>query len=179
MRKTKFPAVVSTAVVCYIFWLLVTGALAGIIRGEPSVEVLVAGAIVSIGVALFAARFFIHEKAFHLCNPLRLIKLIIYIPVFFWELLKANIDVAIRAFRKKPERSGIVKIPVDLKSDYAQAMLANSITLTPGTITMDIVEENGQTYYYVHWIDVAQQDSKKAGDAIKGTLEKWVRRIWE
>ncbi len=179
MRKTKFPAVVSTAIVCYIFWLLVSGALAGIIRGEPSVEVLVAGGIVSIGVALFAARFFIHEKAFHLCNPLRLLKLIIYIPVFFWELLKANIDVAIRAFRKKPEHSGIVKVPVDLKSDYAQAMLANSITLTPGTITMDIVEEDGQTYYYVHWIDVKETDGKKAGDAIKGTLEKWVRRIWE
>jgi len=179
LRKTKFPAVVTTAIVCYIFWLLVTGELAGLIRGEPSVEVLVAGGIVSIGVALFAARFFIHEKAFHFFNPLRLFMLIIYIPVFLWELIKANVDVAIRAFRKLPEKSGIVKVPVDLKSEYAQSMLANSITLTPGTITMDIAEEDGQTYYYVHWIEVSETDGRKAGDAIKGTLEKCVRRIWE
>ena len=179
MRKTTFPAFIATAVICYIFWLLISGGLAGIIRGEPSVEVLIAGAIVSLGVALFASRFFIHSKAFHLANPVRLIKLIIYIPVFLWELLKANIDVALRAFKKLPENSGIVKVPVDLKSEYAQSMLANSITLTPGTITMDVVEEKGQTYYYVHWIDVQDTDGKKAGDAIKGTLEKWVRRIWE
>ena len=179
MSKTRFSAVVSTTIVCYIFWILVTGQLAGIIKGEPSVEVLIAGGVVSIGVALFSSRFFIHGKAFYLFNPKRLVMLIIYIPVFFWELVKANVDVALRAFKKLPEKSGIVKIPVNLKSEYAQAMLANSITLTPGTITMDIVEENGQTYYYVHWINVSETDGAKAAEAIKGTLEKWVRRIWE
>ena len=59
------------------------------------------------------------------------------------------------------------------------AMLANSITLTPGTITMDIAEEDGQTYYYIHWIDVAAPSGKEAGDAIKGTLEKGVGRIFK
>ena len=44
---------------------------------------------------------------------------------------------------------------------------------------MDIVEEEGQTYYYIHWIDVATEDGREAGDAIKGTMEKWIRRIWE
>ena len=79
----------------------------------------------------------------------------------------------------KKVNPGIVKVPVDLKSDYAQAALANSITLTPGTITMDIAEEDGQTYYYIHWIDVQKPSGKEAGDAIKGTLEKWLRRVWE
>ena len=37
-------------------------------------------------------------------------------------------------------------------------MLANSITLTPGTITMDIDEREGQTWYYIHWIDVQETD---------------------
>ena len=66
-----------------------------------------------------------------------------------------------------------------LKEEYAQSMLANSITLTPGTIPMATAEEDGQLNYYIHWIDVATQDNQEAGDAIKGTLEKWVRRIWE
>ena len=74
---------------------------------------------------------------------------------------------------------GIVKVPVDLKHDYAEAMLANSITLTPGTITLDIAEQDGQTYYYIHWIDVAEQDRVKAGEIIKGRMEKWIRRIWQ
>ena len=96
-----------------------------------------------------------------------------------WELTKANIDVALRAFGFKKNNPGIVKIKTDLKNEYAQAMLANSITLTPGTITMDIAEENGNTYYYIHWIDVATQDIDEASDEIKGTMEKWIRRIWE
>ena len=179
MKKAKFPAVLSTSLICFIFWLLISGELARIISGEPSVEVLIAGVVVSIGVGFFTARFFIHEGAFHLWNPKRLGCLIVYVPVFLWELLKANVDVALRAFKKLPEKSGIVKVPVNLKNEYAQAMLANSITLTPGTITMDMAEENGQLYYYIHWINVSEEDGEKAGEAIKGTLEKWVRRIWE
>ena len=179
MRKISFPAVISTAILCYVFWILITGQLAAIIKGAPAVEVLIAGAVVSIGVGIFAGRFLIHKRAFYLLHPKRFICLIIYVFVFLWELIKANVDMAVRALGKRPENSGIVKVPVGLTSDYAQSMLANSITLTPGTITMDIVEENGQTYYYVHWISVSDEDGQKAGDAIKGTMEKWIRRIWE
>lgn len=179
MKKAKFPAIVATAALCFIFWLLISGELAALINGEPRIEILIAGVVVSIGVGLFTARFFIHDGAFRLLHPRRLLCLIVYIPVFLWELLKANVDVAVRAFKKLPEKSGIVKVPVSLKNEYAQAMLANSITLTPGTITMDIAEEGGQLYYYIHWINVSEEDGEKAGEAIKGTLEKWVRRIWE
>ncbi|MGI5976898.1 MAG: Na+/H+ antiporter subunit E [Candidatus Limivicinus sp.] len=172
MQKTRFPAVVSTFIVCYIFWIL--------INWNFSVQELTAGAVVSLAVALFSARFFIHEKAFWLFNPAKFFSLVAYIPVFLVELVKANVDVAKRCFGGcKNINPGIVKIPVDLKSEYGKVMLANSITLTPGTITMDIAEEEGQTYYYVHWIDVKAPGGKEAGDAIKGTLEKWVGRIFK
>lgn len=180
MKKTKFSAFLSTAVVCYIFWLLITGQIISIFTGDCSAQVLIAGALVSILAALFSARFFIHSKAFWLYNPLRFFVWVFYcLIIFMWELTKANIDVALRAFGFKKNNPGIVKIKTDLKSEYAQAMLANSITLTPGTITMDIAEENGNTYYYIHWIDVATQNIDEASDAIKGTMEKWIRRIWE
>ncbi|MBQ1906557.1 MAG: Na+/H+ antiporter subunit E [Firmicutes bacterium] len=181
MKKASFPAIVSTAIVCFIFWLLITGQVASLLRGEPSVQVLIAGAIVSAAAALFSARFFIHESPFYLCNPVRFLKLIAYcFGAFVVELTKANVDVARRALSPSlPVKPGIVKVPVGLKSEYAQAMLADSITLTPGTITVDTVEEDGKDYYYIHWIDVASEDPEEAGEAIKGTLEKWVRRIWE
>ena len=71
------------------------------------------------------------------------------------------------------------KIPTAMKSDYGIAAVSNSITLTPGTITMEVAEKDDQNYLYVHWIDVAETDPEKAGEAIKGTLEKGLRRVWE
>lgn len=173
MKKATFPAYFSTFILCAVFWLLLTGSFAK--------EELIAGAAVSLVAALFSARFLVHENAFWLFNPVKFFALLIYaIIIFPWELLKANLDVAFRALGAGPRvNPGIVKVPVGLTSDYGKAMLADSITLTPGTITMEITEEAGQTYYYIHWIDVKETDGVKAGDAIKGTLEKWVGRIWK
>ena len=173
-------AVLSTALLCFLFWLLITGQVVSLFKGQASAQVLIAGAIVSIVTALFSARFFVHKKAFYLLNPVKLLSFLFYcLVIFVWELTKANIDMAKRALSPKLNiNPGIVKIPVELKSEYAQAMLANSITLTPGTITMDMVEEKGKLYYYIHWIDVAETEAAKAGEAIKGTLEKWIGRIW-
>ena len=156
MPKTKFPAVLSTFLLCFCFWLLLTWSF--------ETQELAAGAVVSLAAALLSARFFIHEKAFWLFNPAKFGALFAYVFVFL-----GCTDV----------NPGIVKVPVDLKGDYARAMLANSITLTPGTITMDIAEQDGKTYYYIHWIDVAETDREKAGEIIKGRMEKWVRRIWQ
>ena len=180
MKKATMSAVLSTALLCFLFWLLITGQVVSLFKGQASAQVLIAGAIVSIVTALFSARFFVHKKAFYLLNPVKLLSFVFYcLVIFVWELTKANIDMAKRALSPKLNiNPGIVKIPVELKSEYAQAMLANSITLTPGTITMDMVEEKGKLYYYIHWIDVAETEAAKAGDAIKGTLEKWIRGIW-
>ena len=181
MRKATFTDKLSTAIVLYVFWLLITGQLVSLCKGDPNAQVLIIGGVVAIAVALFSARFFIHESSFYLYNPVKALTVVAYAcGAFLVELAKANIDVAKRALSPSlPVNPGIVKVPVDLKSEYGQSMLANSITLTPGTITMDIAEEEGQTYYYIHWIDVAETDPVAAGNAIKGTLEKWVGRIWK
>ena len=173
MQKTTLPAVVSTFVESFAFWGLLTWSL--------TPQELIAGAVISLAVALFAARFFIHEKAFWLCNPAKFFSGLFYwVCIFPVELVKANVDMAKRCFGGcKNINPGIVKVPVDLKSDYGQAALANSITLTPGTITMETTEEDGQNYFYIHWIDVTAPSGKEAGDAIKGTLEKGLRRVWE
>ena len=173
MQKTRFPAVISTFIVCFAFWLLLTWSI--------EIQELAAGAVVSLAVALFSARFFVHEKSFWLFNPVKFVNLLVYVLFIFpVELVKANWDVAKRCFGGcKNVNPGIVKVPVELESDYAQAMLANSITLTPGTITMDITEEEGKTFYYIHWIDVAETEPEKAGEAIKGKLEKGVRRVFK
>ena len=173
MQKTKFPAVVATFVVSFAFWVLLTWSF--------TAQELIVGAVVSLAVALFSARFFIHEKAFWLCNPAKFFNGLFYwVCIFPVELVKANVDMAKRCFGGcKKINPGIVKVPVGLKSEYGQAALANSITLTPGTITMETTEEDGQNYFYIHWIDVTAPSGEEAGNAIKGTLEKGLRRVWE
>ena len=173
MRKTKAPAVIATFVVCFIFWLLLTWSV------KP--QELIAGAVVSLAAALFSARFFIHEKAFWFANPAKLFTGLFYwVCVFPGELIKANLHMAKLVLGGcKNLKPGIVKIPSSLESDYGRAALANSITLTPGTITLDVAEQDGQTYFYIHWIDVSETDRVKAGKAIKGRMEPWVRRIWQ
>lgn len=173
MPKTTFPKLTATFLVCYAFWLLVTWSLAP--------QELLAGAAVCAAVALFCSRFFIHEKAFLLLQPRRLFAFLCYcLLVFPSELFRANVNVARRTFQRHiPLNSGIVKVPVHVRSDYGRSMLANSITLTPGTITLECAEDRGQLYYYIHWLDVQETDPEKAGDIIKGRMEKWVRRIWD
>ncbi|MBQ6273730.1 MAG: Na+/H+ antiporter subunit E [Oscillospiraceae bacterium] len=173
MRKTTFPAILATFVLCFAFWVLLTWSF--------TMQELIAGGVVSLAVALFSARFFIHEKAFWFANPAKFFSGLFYwLCIFPIELVKANLNMAKICFTGcKKINPGIVKVPVDLQSEYGQAALANSITLTPGTITMETAEEDGQNYFYIHWIDVTAPSGKEAGDAIKGTLEKGLRRVWK
>lgn len=82
-----------------------------------------------------------------------------YVFVFLAELVKSNIDVAFRVLNPAlPIRPGIVRVRTRLKTPIARALLANSITLTPGTIT---VETRGEDFF-IHWIQVRDEDVETA-----------------
>ncbi len=101
-----------------------------------------------------------------------------YIPRFLWECFKANIDVAYRVIHPKlPINPGIVKVKTKLKTDTALTFLANSITLTPGTMSVDIDREKG--VLYIHWINVKETDVEAATEAIVGRFERILARIFE
>ncbi len=101
-----------------------------------------------------------------------------YIPTFLWECIKANIDVALRVIHPSlPINPGIVKVKTKLKSDTALTFLANSITLTPGTMTVDIDRDNG--ILYIHWINVKAQDVEPATRLIVDKFEKILLKIFE
>ena len=54
-------------------------------------------------------------------------------------------------------------------------ILANSITLTPGTFTVDVIENR----FYVHWLEVETEDSEKVYKAIAESFEKILLKIYE
>ena len=109
-------------------------------------------------------------------QPKRYWYLFIYIFYFTWQMIKSNLDVAKRVVDPKlPINPGIVKVKTKLKSDIAKLALANSITLTPGTLTIDV---SGQ-YFYIHWIDVKDTDVQKASEDIVAGFEKYLEVIFD
>jgi multicomponent Na+:H+ antiporter subunit E len=76
-----------------------------------------------------------------------------------------------------PINPGIVKIKTRLKSEAALTFLANSITLTPGTLCVDIEKDEG--VLYIHWINVKNKDIIKATEHISERFEKIIEKVFE
>ncbi|MFP4142016.1 MAG: Na+/H+ antiporter subunit E [Thermoplasmata archaeon] len=100
-----------------------------------------------------------------------------YLFIMVFELIESNLKVAKHALFLD-FNPGIVKIQTDLRSDTGTTILANSITLTPGTLTVDVDKKMDKTSLYVHWIDVETLDRNKSGDKIKGDIERWLKKIF-
>ncbi len=107
--------------------------------------------------------------------PKRILYFFLYVLVLIKEIFKANIDVALRVVQPViPLEPGIVKVKTHLKSRLGRLVLANSITLTPGTIT---VETKGEDFY-IHWISVAADDAEAATKKIATLFEKYLEVVF-
>ena len=73
-----------------------------------------------------------------------------------------------------PINPGIVKFKSKLPTDYAKMVLANSITLTPGTLSIDIIDDT----FYIHWINVKTTNPEEAFTEIAETFEKILLKIF-
>jgi len=163
-----------TAVFAFIAYLLLTA-------GSWNAAELITGVVLSLLAAAISFRFF-GESYKRRLNPLRAITTVFYvIGPFFIEMALANVGVAMAVITGKI-RPGIVKYRSGLKTDLGITLLANSITLTPGTLTVDINEENNDLY--VHLLNVSAGDEEK--DVLEGksvfsffNLTPWIRRIAE
>ncbi len=105
----------------------------------------------------------------------RLLFLLAYLLVLAFEILRANLDVAYRVLHPAmPIRPGVVVIRTGLTSDIAKMILANSITLTPGTFTLDVVGDR----LLIHWINVRTDDMEEASRLIGERFERYLRVIF-
>lgn len=157
----------SLFILTFIFWLLLTS--------KFSVENLVVGAAVSLIVSLLFAKYFFKNGG-KFMQPVRYFWFLVFLLIIIWECIKANFDVAYRVLHPAmPIKPGIVKIKLNLKSDFARIMLANSITMTPGTISVDIVGDE----LFVHWIYVSSEDPEKYRQKIVGRFEKYIIKTFD
>lgn len=148
-----------------------------ILSWSADVQHIIAGIACSLVVAFLTGDMFTENphKFMHLS---RYMWFFVYLPVFAWEILKANIDVAKRLLSPEmPINPGIVKVRTRLKSESGITFLANSLTLTPGTTTVDIDHESG--FLYVHWLNVKTQDIDEATNILVRKYENILARIFE
>jgi len=151
----------------YAVWLLLTWA--------SDVQHLVVGAAVCLLVALVFGDAFVQEPA-KVLDPRRWFWFLVYIPVFTWAMIKANFDVAYRVLHPRmPIRPGIVKIKTKIRSDLGRVCLANSITLTPGTFTVDIKDD----VLYIHCIYVRHTDIEQASQDILKPFESLLIKVFD
>jgi len=133
------------------------------------------GVIISLVLALFLNKFYL-ELDLPLLSLKRIFFFIVYLGVLFKEIVKANLDVAYRVIHPKmPIKPGIVVIKTALKPRIAKLILANSITLTPGTFTLDILDDK----LLIHWINVKSKRMDEATRIIGERFERYLKKIFE
>jgi multicomponent Na+:H+ antiporter subunit E len=103
------------------------------------------------------------------------IQVIRFVIFFIWELLLANIRSTYYVLAPRHKlRPGIVAIPLDLDNDAEITLLANLITMTPGSLSLDVSNERCTLYVHVIHID----DVEKYRASIKNGFEKRVKEIF-
>lgn len=112
----------------------------------------------------FPDRFYLHRVS-------AIIKLFF---LFIKELILSNLNVLKHVLKPKLDiKPGIFALPTELEKDWEIMLLANLITLTPGTLTVDVSDNN--KILYIHAVNI--DDVKESVDSIKNTFEKAIMEV--
>ena len=96
--------------------------------------------------------------------------------IFCWELLVANLTVLVKVFSPKLNiKPGIIKVPNDIEGPFWITTQANMVTLTPGTLTVEVSTDN--KFLYVHCLNIDNEANVIA--SIKDTFEKKILEVYE
>lgn len=140
-----------------------------IFNGQITAEILIFGVVIAAAVFWFVCKFMDYswKKEWKLYRNAGFF--VWYFMVLLKEIIKANLDIIPRIYTiEETMEPVIVKFRVNLKSEVARVLLANSITLTPGTITVALEEDE----YTIHCLDASLAEGLKDSVFIK-LLEKY------
>lgn len=163
MKKQSSPYVM-TFLISLLLWLLLTASFAK--------DELISGVIIALVISLISA------PKMKILNGLRihvgfLFSLLRYMLYFFYALLKANLNLAKRVLSPDMKiHPRVVEINTTMQSDLGKLFLANSITLTPGTLTVDVYDNR----MLVHWIDCPEHvDIEATTNAVVSKFEDYLK----
>jgi multicomponent Na+:H+ antiporter subunit E len=107
---------------------------------------------------------------------IKIYRLIVFAFYYMIELVLSSIFVAYDIITPTDHmKPGIVEVPIDLKSDTAIIALANLISMTPGSLTMDMSPDKKKIYVHAMYLN----DKQEFIDKIKNDLETRIRLIFE
>ncbi|ELY67172.1 monovalent cation/H+ antiporter subunit E [Natrinema versiforme] len=157
-----FDRLFATFLISYGFYLVL---------GDPTYWFdLLTGAAVAGITAISLARVTFTVPLDRVQSPIRVVRFVFYIPYLLWEIVKANIAVSAVILRPSmPIEPSLTRVNTRVRSGLPLTALANSITLTPGTLT---VRANNQQLL-VHTLIPAARD-----DLFDGGLEKGIRFVF-
>lgn len=125
-----------------LFWI--------ILNGKITTEILIFGVVLSAAIFWFMCKHLEYSPKYEMFVARNILWIFVYFIVLIIEIFKAAITVYKRVYSRKIEiQPQMVFFDVDIKSEFLRFVLANSITITPGTITVD-VDEN---HFCVHALD--------------------------
>ena len=163
LNNNSIASYLALAAVLFLLWVMLSGTL------DP--QELTVGLIVALGAALATSRMAIFQGI--KVTPGAPLALLRYLIHFMFALFKANLDMARRVLSPSlPLNPEVVEIKTELQSDLGKLLLANSITLTPGTLTVDVKGER----MLVHWVDVRPgRDLQQATRSIAADFEQHIK----
>ena len=146
----------------WLIWLLLNNTL--------SAGHIVLGALLAIFIPWFTAGFW--QEKVTVRRPLLLVK---YVLVVMYQIVVANLIVA-RLILMKQEKlqPGFIEVPLELTSPLAISLLANTISLTPGTVTCDLSEKQDSLLIHALHIEDAEANVKE----IKQLFEQPLKEIF-
>jgi multicomponent Na+:H+ antiporter subunit E len=149
-----------TTIAMFSFWILLSG--------EFTFILITSGIVSSLIVAYLSHDIFI-GKADLKTETGRILKFIKYLPWLLWEIILANFEIAYLVLSPKLKIDPqLVRFKPDLKTDLGIVTLAHSITLTPGTVTVEANREE----FVIHAIW-----QKSAEGIIDGEMQLKVKGI--
>lgn len=164
--SSRISKILYTWLIVFILWLAFTATF--------EFFEMTTGLVISFIIALFSYGNFTNHGLKAL-SPIKFVYWFQYLVVFLIALVKANFHVAkIVLSPKLPIDPGIVEFESKLNSDFAKMILANSITLTPGTLSVDVIDQR----FYIHWLQVESSDSETAYNEIAKQFEDVLLKIY-
>ncbi len=122
-----------------LFWSGLLFCIWLILSANLQMANIVVGLVISFSISLLYTKLFAKEDKFEMINPFWFF---VYILVLAKNLITSNLQIAKRVLSKDMKLAPqIVEVKTELKSEWKKLLLANSITLTPGTLTLDIKDD--------------------------------------
>jgi multicomponent Na+:H+ antiporter subunit E len=155
----------------FFLWNLSLAFFWAAMTGELNLKNLLYGLLIGFVILVISGRALGIERYSHKSR-----QIILFIGLIFWELLKSSLKIAFDILTPRHRMCpGIVKIPLESKTSLEITMFSNLLSLTPGTLSLDVSDD--RKYLYVHIMYIQDSNINNVRKLIKKNFERHVLEL--